>query len=143
MKNLDIVINESNATGSYLSTILKYIHLFLQVKTAVVFDLVELDITCACRETISFATIDAIILIASINAASRAESVQDAIPLLVGFDFIKDFPARILKQFEIKDDDALAAYETLRTSMSSDRSKLTWYLRAPIVVMFNIISIGI
>jgi len=113
------------------------------LETAIVFDLVELDIACACRETISFATIDAIILIAAINAASRAESVKDAIPLLVGFDFIKDFPGRILKQFNIKDDDALAAYETLRTSMSIDPSKITWYLRVPIVVMFNIIAIGI
>ena len=45
--------------------------MLLKIEAYIVLDLVELDIVCACYETLSFATVDAVILIGSINAASR------------------------------------------------------------------------
>lgn len=145
IKNINTAINEGTYMygPSLFSLVLKYTHLFLKFESALVLDLVELDISCACRETISFATVDAIILIASINAASRTERVADAIPLLVGFDFIKDFPQKILKRFKFNDHDALSTYEELRSIMNTNPSKIRWYLRFPIICMFHIIGITV
>ena len=140
VKHINIALNEGTNGQSICSLIYKSIYLLLKLESAIVLDLVELDISCACKETISFATVDAIILIASINAASKTERVADAIPLLVGFDFIKDFPQKILKRFKYKDDDAIQVYEEYRTSITINRSNLLWNLQLPIVCMFHIIG---
>jgi hypothetical protein len=144
INNIKFVLNEGiDGTSSWFyKNIGKYIHLFLKLEAAFALDFVELDVACICRENICFATMDALLLITALNAALRTERVVDAIPLLVGFDFVKEFPHKIIKRLKIKDEDALKEFNTSREELYNYRSKLFWNLRIPIMIMFNVISIG-
>jgi len=82
------------------------------------------------------ATADMVVIIASINFASRAYSLSNAIPLLVSFDFITKFSSEIVKGVVIEDDDAIKKADQNEKWMDEKR-----FLRSglPIFLMTGIV----
>ena len=72
-----------------------------------VLDLVEVSQKSVSPQTLAFATADMVIIIASINFASRQLYLYNAIPLLVSFDFITNFSKKIVNDIVSTDGDAL------------------------------------
>ena len=77
------------------------------ISACIILDLVQVHRFSMSPQTLSFATADMVVIIASINFASRAYSLSNAIPLLVSFDFITKFSSEIVKGVVISDDDAI------------------------------------
>ena len=73
--------------------------------------LIALDIVqvhwMSTHHTIIFASADAVIFIASINYAIRTPSLENAVPLLISFDFLTKLSSSIVEGIAISDEDAL------------------------------------
>ena len=79
----------------------------------VVLDLVNIHKECTGPHNLSFAAADTVTRIASINYASRATELSVAVPLLVSFDFLTKFSAKIIDSItcdEIKAEHAAKSY---------------------------------
>ena len=80
----------------------------------VVLDLVNIHKECIGPHNLSFAAADTVTIIASINYASRATELSVAVPLLVSFDFLTKFSAKIIDSItcdEIKAEQAAKSYD--------------------------------
>ena len=85
----------------------------------VVLDLVNIHKECIGPHNLSFATADPVTIIASINYASRATELSVAVPLLVSFDFLTKFSAKIIDSItcdEIKAEHAAKSYDESESS---------------------------
>ena len=77
-----------------------------------------------------------VIIIASINFASRSQDLSSAIPLLVSFDFITNFSRQIIESITIKDEDAIKKSEENDEWMSKNMC-LMFFL--PLTLMVGVI----
>lgn len=106
----------------------------------IVLDLVQVDFDCVSPQTLSFAAADMVIIIASINYASRAPALSTSIPLLVSFDFITKFSTQIISSVSISDDDAIKKADDNGAWINKKLFLRVWL---PIIVMVGVIVAAI
>ena len=106
----------------------------------IILDLVQVHVVSTSPQTLSFATADMVVIIASINFASRAYSLSNAIPLLVSFDFITKFSSEIVKGVVIEDVDAIKKAEE-NDYWKSEKEYLRFLL--PLILMTGIVITAI
>lgn len=131
---------ERKGCFSPFSVLLKYTLLPLIVTALVLLDLVQVHRLCIAPQTLSFATADMVIIVASINYASRSSSLSVAIPLLVSFDFITKFSSHIAGGISIKDEDAIK-YATENDKWVLDHITKGGIL--PIIAMISTVTIAL
>ena len=109
---------ETKAIGYARTVLIVFIALFSWLPLVlfftpffVVLDLVNIHLEWIGPHNLSFAAADMVTIIASINYASRATELSVAVPLLVSFDFLTKFSAKIIDSIPIDDNKAIKAMD--------------------------------
>jgi len=135
---MDNVTDRITLLWFILRVIFRYIP--LSIPLCIALDFAQLHRDCATFETISFATADLVVVIASINYASRSPYLSDSIPLLVSFDFITKFSSALIQNIPITDEEAITKSEEALSWRNQDEIKRKWL---PGLIMVIIVAAAV
>lgn len=121
---MDNVTDRISLLWFILRLFFRYIPLSFPMVIAL--DFAQLHRDCATMETVTFATADLVVIIASINYASRTYNLSDSIPLLVSFDFIIRFSEALVRNMPITDEAAILKSEEAISRRGEDEIKRKW-----------------